>query len=91
MSIDQFYRYAPAGFAVLCRLGVTEFPGILDTQDLDAYDAASTTRHTLRYPYGSVTVAPGDTITAAGDDYRVAGLPARINRDEMLAHLSLIP
>ena len=91
MSIDQFYTYAPAGFASRCSAAGIMFPGILDTQDLDSYDAASTTRHALRYPHADVTLAAGDTVTIAGDDYRVVGLPARINRDEMLAHLALIP
>ena len=67
-----------------------EFPGLVSSVDKDSFETASVGTHGLRYQEG-VSLASGDVITVnegehAGD-YKVIGLPRRLNGSEFSAVL----
>ena len=81
-----FYDTGPFGLATLCALGATTFAGHLDTVGENAFDAAATTTHTLRYQ-DSMLLSSGDIVTINAVNYKVLGVPRQINTAERIAHL----
>jgi hypothetical protein len=79
-------RHRPFGLATLCALGATTFAGHLDTVGENAFDAAATTTHTLRYQ-DSMLLSAGDIVTINAVNYKVLGVPRQLNTAERLAHL----
>ena len=66
--------------------GATTFAGHLDTVGENAFDAAATTTHTLRYQ-ASMLLSAGDLVTINAVNYKVIGVPRQLNTAERLAHL----
>lgn len=68
----------------------SEFDAILDIAEPDAFETAKITTHTLRYPQ-SVPVAPDESLTIIGGvhagNYKVHGVPDRLNANEYTAQL----
>lgn len=87
---DLFYDLEPLGFALPCAVGLTSFPGILDTVDAMSFDAAAHSTHALRYQHGPA-IPPNTLITVAGVNYKTISVPRRINRDELVASLVIQP
>jgi len=85
-NLAYFYDTGPFGLATLCALGATTFAGHLDTVGENAFDAAATTTHTLRYQ-DSMLLSAGDIVTINAVNYKVIGVPRQINTAERLAHL----
>ncbi len=85
-NLNYFYDTGPFGQATLCVLGATTFAGHLDTVGENAFDAAATTTHTLRYREGALLSA-GDIVTINAVNYKVLGAPRQLNPAERLAHL----
>lgn len=89
-DLSQFYDTGPTGFASVCTLGATTFPGILDTVDADAFGLAPHTTHTVRVQ-ASALLAAGDLLVIDGVTYKVLDTPRRINADERQASLARQP
>lgn len=89
-NLTPFYDTGPFGLAVACVLGATTFAGHLDTVGENAFDAAATTSHTLRYQNGAL-LAAGDIVTIRGVAYKVLGVPRQLNPEERLAYLARQP
>lgn len=87
---DPFYELEPQGFALPCAVGITAFPGILDTVDAMSFDVAAHSTHALRYQAGPA-IPPNTMITVAGVNYKTISVPRRINRDELVASLVIQP
>ena len=90
-GLEAFYvvgEFALACYVLPVSDGMPfEMVGILDTVDEADFGAPAVTTHTLRYPMGQ-PLRTGDRIFIAQTAYTVAGLPQRINTQEMRAHLT---
>lgn len=89
---DLELRMARARNARLANAAVTPaigepFAAEFDETDRTAFDTVQVGDFTLRYLSAAGTLAKGDLLDIGGVSYRVADLPRRIGRHEMLVGL----